>query len=542
MRSLWRWPRLSAWFGFLLAAVLTCSGVQAGWTASKAAADPAAQVTLNGHPILTLHSAAGAQSPQRLAARLSDELTQLADQPSFDPASLGTSSEPPYVMVGIREANGNFRPLMAIDGRAAKLAGLSQQQLADRYANTIKASIGRYRTQRSPTAWLRGTALALVVLILYGLLLRLVLRLNRRAAQWLQRHGQDRLPELRLGSNRLVSRAWVLSSVQLARAVLLWLALALLTYLLLPLLLGLFPPTMLLAAGLRAQMVSAAQQLGSTLVGLIPNLLALALITAFTVIVLRLSRWVFDALEQQQLQFSWFYPEWARPTARIVTLLIVVAAVALALPYVPGSTSRAFQGAGVFLGILAALGSSAIATNVLSGLMLIYTRGFREGDRVSINGVVGTVAERALLVTRILTPLNELVSIPNAMVIANPVINYSLSARELSRPVALAVPVTLGYDVPWRQAHALLLAAARQVDGILEDPSPVVVQISLNDMHVSYELNACIADAQQYRTALSALIGAVQDRFAIAGVELLSPAYEANRDGNAPAIPPAAEP
>jgi small-conductance mechanosensitive channel len=500
-------------------------------------AAPQGQVALNGHPILTLRSAAGAQSPQRLASHLSRELTQLADQPSFNPDDLGTQSDPPYVMVGIREGKGSFRALFAVDARAAELAGISQQQLADDYATSIRDGIERYRIHRSPIAWLRGTALALLVLLVYGLLVRLVLRLNHRLAQWLQRHGRARLPELRLGSNRLVSRAWMLSTVQLCRAGGLWLVLALLTYLLLPLLLGFFPPTMLVAAGLRGQMAAAALQLGTTVVGLIPNLLALALITALTVIVLRLSRWVFEALEQQQLQFSWFYPEWARPTARIATLLIVVAAVALALPYVPGSTSRAFQGAGVFLGILAALGSSAIATNVLSGLMLIYTRGFREGDRVDINGVVGTVQERALLVTRILTPHHELVSIPNATVITSAVINYSLPPRELQTPVMLAVALTIGYDVPWRQVHHLLLAAADTVPAIARDPAPFVLQTALNSSDVSYALNAALAEGHDHRQALSALIAAVQDSFAAADVEILSPLYEAHRDGNPRVIP-----
>jgi small-conductance mechanosensitive channel len=167
-----------------------------------------------------------------------------------------------------------------------------------------------------------------------------------------------------------------------------------------------------------------------------------------------------------------------------------------------------FQGAGVFLGILAALGSSAITTNILSGLMLIYTRGFREGDRVEINGIVGTVQERALVETRILTPRHELVSI------------------------------TIGYEVPWRQVHALLLQAASTVDGICREPAPSVVQTSLNDWHVSYELDARIHDANQYRTILSLLLAAIQDSFADAGVEILSPACEVQREGIGLTIPP----
>jgi small-conductance mechanosensitive channel len=216
---------------------------------------------------------------------------------------------------------------------------------------------------------------------------------------------------------------------------------------------------------------------------------------------------------------------------------LLLAGLVIAYPYVPGSGSRTFQGAGIFVGVLAALGSSAVATNVISGLMLIYTRAFREGDRVEINGVVGVVQDSALLVTRILTPRNELVSIPNATVIGASIINYSLAEREIQRPVALATTITIGYDVPWRQVHDLMLRAAASVAGISDDPAPRVLQTSLNDFHISYELDACVRDVDRYRETLSELLAAIQDQFAAANVEILSPGYQALRDGSASTVP-----
>ncbi|MFQ6537895.1 MULTISPECIES: mechanosensitive ion channel family protein [Aphanothece] len=214
--------------------------------------------------------------------------------------------------------------------------------------------------------------------------------------------------------------------------------------------------------------------------------------------------------------------------------------VVFAFPYIPGSDSKVFQGAGLLFGVLAALGSSAVATNIISGLMLIYTRAFLEGDRVEINGVVGLVQERALLVTRIRTPRNELVSIPNAAVIAASVVNYSFSRREIRKPVALSTTITIGYDVPWRQVHALLLAAAESVEGISDEVDPFVLQTSLNDFHISYELTAGVRDAKKYRETLSDLLAAIQDQFAAAKVEILSPGYHAIRNGNPSTLPPAA--
>ena len=150
---------------------------------------------------------------------------------------------------------------------------------------------------------------------------------------------------------------------------------------------------------------------------------------------------------------------------------------------------------------------------------------------------MGVVQDSALLVTRICTPRNELVSIPNATVISASIINYSLAAREINQPVAIATTITIGYDVPWRQVHALLLDAAHSVEGITPAPEPFVLQTSLNDFHISYELNACVRDVDRYRQILSELLAAIQDQFAAADVEILSPGYHAIRNGNPSTVP-----
>ncbi|MGC5197209.1 mechanosensitive ion channel family protein, partial [Aphanothece microscopica] len=239
-----------------------------------------------------------------------------------------------------------------------------------------------------------------------------------------------------------------------------------------------------------------------------------------------------------RLRIPGFYREWARPTSRLVGILLTLVGLVSAFPYIPGSESKVFQGAGVFVGVLAALGSSAVASNLISGLMLIYTRAFREGDMVEINGTTGIVQERTLLVTRLRTPRNELVSVPNAAVIGSSVVNFTFSRREIRQPVALATTITIGYDVPWRQVEELMLEAARSVKTISDELDPFVLQTALNDFHISYELNAYLRDSTTYRETLSQLHAALQDCFARAGVEILSPGYHAMRNGNASTVPP----
>jgi small-conductance mechanosensitive channel len=492
-------------------------------------------VTLDGRRVIEIRVAAGAQEPAALARQATQELKKLADDPLLRPDQLVVVEHPPYWMVAQRMADGTTQPRLAVDARAASSFGLSQQALAERYRDQLRAAIRRYRRSHSLESWLRGTALAAALLGVYLLWLHWQRRLHRR----LRRTLLARCPGLRLGPTQLLEPAQLRRLLLILLNLLHWALLLLVSYLLIPLLLGFFPPTQELAAGLRGQILAAVGGLGSLLLAQVPALLAIGLILAVTALLMRASNAWFQALDQGRVRLPGFYPEWGRPTGRIAAVLIVLAGLVTAYPYVPGAGSKTFQGAGLFVGVLAALGSSAVATNVISGVMLIYTRGFQEGDRVEINGVLGVVQDRALLVTRILTPRQEVVSIPNATVIGASIVNYSLAQRESGVPVAVATTVTIGYDVPWRQVHALLLEAAAGTEGISDDPPPFVLQTSLNDFHISYELNAHVREVSLYRQSLSRLLGAIQDRFAAAGVEILSPGYHAVRNGNRSTVPPA---
>jgi small-conductance mechanosensitive channel len=522
---------LAPLLGVVLALLLGASGLAA--PKAPAASPEGVWVTLDGQRVIEIRSAAGSQTPTGLAERISRELLVLARDNTFAPNRLVVEEDPPYWMVAERQAGGDTVPRLAVDERSARRFGLSQRALAERYRDQLQAAIRQYRSRHSLEAWWRGTALALLVLAIY---LGWVLW-QRRLHQRLRQRLVVRCPGLRIGSTRLLEpdqlRPTLLLGLNLLHACLL----LLISYLLIPLLLGFFPPTQVLAAGLRSQILAALQALVGAVLGVVPALLSVGLILANTALLVRASNAWFRALDQERVRLPGFYPEWGRPTGRIAAVLIVMAGLVVAYPYIPGAGSSTFQGAGLFVGLLAALGSSAVATNVISGVMLIYTRGFREGDRVEINGVLGVVQDRALLVTRIRTPRNELVSIPNAIVIGASIVNYSLSRREIDQPVAVATTVTIGYDVPWRQVHTLLLAAARSVAGIDEAPEPYVLQTALNDFHISYELNASVRDVQRYRETLSELLGAIQDHFAAAGVEILSPGYHAIRNGNRSTLP-----
>jgi small-conductance mechanosensitive channel len=191
----------------------------------------------------------------------------------------------------------------------------------------------------------------------------------------------------------------------------------------------------------------------------------------------------------------------------------------------------------IFLGLLVSLSSSSAISNVIAGSILTYTSAFRIGDRVRIGESEGDVVKTALLVTQVRTIKNEVVSIPNANVLNTQVVNYSRLAE--SAGLILHTEVTIGYTVPWRTVHKLLIDAALRSPDILSEPAPFVLQRALSDFYVAYQLNAYTRDAQRMIDTYSSLHQAIQDSFAAGGVEIMSPHYTALRSGRDSTIPEA---
>jgi small-conductance mechanosensitive channel len=213
----------------------------------------------------------------------------------------------------------------------------------------------------------------------------------------------------------------------------------------------------------------------------------------------------------------------------------VALALVVAFPYLPGSKSPAFQGISIFLGVLLSLGSSSAVANTIAGVILTYMRSFLVGDWVQIGDTTGEVVERTLLVTRVLTPKSEIITIPNATVMSGSVKNYSVEAKKSG--VIFHITVTIGYDAPWRTVHDLLISAALATEHVRKQPSPFVLQTRLDDFYVAYELNAYTDSPREMLTIHSDLHKNIQDKFNSAGVEICSPHFSSLRDGNGIAIP-----
>lgn len=273
----------------------------------------------------------------------------------------------------------------------------------------------------------------------------------------------------------------------------------------------------------------------SAIINYLPNLVVIVILLAFAGYLVKFTRLVFQGIEKGRIKIPGFYPEWARITFNLVRILLIAFTVVVVFPYLPGSDSPAFQGVSIFLGVLFSLGSTAAIANMVAGIVLTYMRAFQIGDRVKIADTLGDVVEKNLLVTRLRTPKNVNITIPNSLVLANQIVNFS--ALEEKEGLVLHTSVTIGYDVPWRKVHELLIAAASETECVESEPAPFVLQTSLDDFYVSYELNAYTTQSLLMPRIYSELHQNIQDKFFEGGVEIMSPHYSAIRDGNAASIP-----
>lgn len=306
-----------------------------------------------------------------------------------------------------------------------------------------------------------------------------------------------------------------------------------------PLLFSIFPQTKNLAFQLFSYIWNPVKSILVGIVSYIPNLFTIFVICLAIRYLVRLFRYLAGEVQSERLKLRGFYPDWAIPTYHIIRFLLYAFMIAMIYPYLPGSNSGVFQGISVFVGMIVSLGSSTVIGNIIAGLVITYMRPFKIGDRIKLNDTTGNVIEKTPLVTRIRTPKNEVVTIPNSFVMSSHTVNFSQSAREYG--LIIHSEVSIGYDVPWRKVNKLLIEAALNTPGVVDDPRPFILSTSLNDWYPVYQVNAYIKDADKLAQIYSDLHQSIQDRFNEEGIEIMSPHYMAVRDGNASTLPPKGE-
>mgnify|MGYP002475986225 CR=1 FL=1 len=419
--------------------------------------------------------------------------------------------------------------IMTVTQADAEALGFSLAGATAFYLDEIENSLNFNRLNPRNSILINiGIALAILVIFYFGL--RYYNRFFRLI--FIKIHGQNgkRIKALVFKDYEYLSVDRVVGLVILVAKVIRLALLLFVIYLLLPLLFSLFPWTQGIAQQLFSYIIDPLKSIGGSFLNFIPNLFYIGVIVTVAYYLLKLLKFFHVEVEKKRLTIPGFYPEWARPTYNLLKTIVLALAFVAIWPNLPMSESNIFKGVSTFFGLLIALGGAGAFSNIIAGLVLTYMRSFKIGDRVKIGEVVGDVKEKTLLNTRLKTIKNEIITIPNSQMLNSHTINYSTANDE--NGLMLHTTITIGYEVPWREVHKLLVEAALKTEFVKKLPKPFVLQTSLDDFYVSYQLNARTREIHKMAIIYSDLHKNIQDVFNAAGVEIMSPHYASLRDGN----------
>ena len=495
------------------------------------------KVKLKGYPVspfgevlFYIHSNLGPYSPSDRAKGLEQKIKELGKDPFFHVDSMAiVEYEGTYNIVyqGMMVTTITLRDSIAENSSRHSIAMLRLEKIIE--------GITRYREMNSETNIIRSIVYSILVVVFlvffFFIVNRLYMFINKRIDTW---QGNKHKIFTFLDYD-FFDKARQIKALRLINKFVRVLLFFLLLISGLLLMFYLLPWTKFFTMEVIKYILNPLKNFMNALWSFVPNFLAIIMILFIMTFVNRFFRFLKSEVEKGALKIPGFYAEWALPTYNIIRVIVWIFTFIVIWPYIPGSDSKIFQGISVFLGLVFSLTSASLVSNLMAGFTLTYTRAFKMGDRIRIGEMVGDVTEKSMLVTKIKTIKNEEITIPNAKIMSSEVINYSTAAPNLG--LILNTSVTIGYDVPWRRVHELLINAALSTDGILAEPKPFVFQTSLDDYYVAYQINAYTRRPNDMALLYSNLHQNIQDKFNEGGVEIMSPAYHSIRDGNAVTIP-----
>lgn len=425
--------------------------------------------------------------------------------------------------------------LMSISETDALWSNKSIPELANENSTIIKNALETARKENGFLKTLIRIGLLLLVFLILSLLIWLIGKGHLRMINYLTVKKEKWLKSITYKNYILLSEDQEFNGIIFVFKVLKYLLIAILLYIALPLTFSIFPFSRGWADILFGFVWTPLKGVFFSVLNFLPDLFSILVIYFVMKYFIRFVKYIFSEIESEKLNISGFHADWAMPTYSIIRFILYAFMFVLIFPFLPGSDSNIFKGVSVFLGILFSLGSSSAIANMVAGLVITYMRPFKIGDRIKLGEVTGDVVEKTLLVTRLRTTKNEEITIPNSSILSGNTINYSAYAK--SEGLILHTIVTLGYDVPWKDINQALIDAALMTNFILQEPKPFVLQVSLDDFYVTYQLNAYTKEANIQAIIYSALHQNIQDTCNQRGIEILSPHYRGQRDGNKTTIP-----
>ncbi|QIK54071.1 mechanosensitive ion channel family protein [Dysgonomonas sp. HDW5B] len=476
--------------------------------------------------IFYIYGSMGSFTSEQRADAISERIRSLYDDPLFNEDSIKLMDiEDNIKLVYKKEL------IASIDTMQAVLGGKSKVETAKIFKDEIVNAINKHRDENSLKRLAIQAGWVALILIAGFLVFRLIFFLFRRIKIFIRLQRGKWIKGIfgLIDADREVNLFIFL--LKFIRFVLIIMTL----YLCIWALFKVFPNTMSLSDQLLEYVLSPVRSIARSVINYMPEFFTILVIMVIFMYIRKFFRFFADQIATGKITIKGFYPDWATPTYNILNVVLYIFMFILIFPYLPKSNSTVFQGVSVFAGIMLSLGSTSIIGNLVAGLVITYMRPFRIGDRIKMDDCVGNVIEKTALVTRVRTLKNEIITIPNSSVMNSKTLNYSVSAREYG--LILYISVTVGYDVPWQKVHDLLLKVASRTDNLLKKQKPFILQNSLDDFDVEYQLNVYTKEADKMTTIYSDLRKNAQEVFRQAGVNLLSPRYVVNTNFEGSANP-----
>ena len=511
---------------FLLAAVaafLAAASLLAQAPSPAASQDEivTAPVEVDGAVLFRVRGVTSFPAEQR-AAIVRDRIVAVANDPGISVESIRSVEGD-----GVTRILAGDQTITTVIEADANLEQMPRPQLADGLLARIRDAITLHRRERSPEALRRDVISALGVTAVFIGVIVLLQLVWRSVDRLLVARLQKRIHDVEIKSFELMraERIW-----EAVRGIVF--AIRTTVYLLVGLfylgwVLSEFPWTRFAARSMRDFALAPLRIIGNGILVNIPSLVFLAVLFVMVRLLLRLIYLFFDAVGRGAVTLTNFDPDWAAPTYKLVRAAVVMFALVVGYPYIPGSQSDAFKGVSLFIGIIFSLGSSSAISNMVAGYLMTYRRAFKVGDKIQIGESFGEVIETRLQVTHLCSLKNEELIIPNSQILGSEVRNYSSLAKK--QGLILHAEVGIGYETPWRQVEAMLIAASERTPSLAREPRPFVVEKKLGDFAITYELNVyCreLPSLQSLPNFYAELHRNILDVFNEYGVQIMTPAYE----------------
>ena len=413
--------------------------------------------------------------------------------------------------------------LVSFTDADAMWEGISRDSLVANRKQIVVEKFQRMKSQYGMWRMVKSVIYCLLVLVAQVFLYRLTSWAFAKNETRIENLKDTKLKTLKIQSYEILNTEKQVALLLVANRIVKYIVILVQLLISLPIIFGIFPSTKGFALQLLEYFLIPIKKIALGVIGYIPNLISIFVIWYATKTLVRLARYVATEIENENLKVKNFFPEWAMPTFIIVRILLYTFMVAMIYNYLPGSDSGVFQGISVFIGLIISLGSSTLIANLMAGLVITFMRPFRVGDRIKLNDTMGDIIEKTPLVTRVKTPKNEIVTVPNSFVMSSLTTNYSSSAQEYG--LIIHTDVTFGYEVPWEQVHQLLIQAALATPDIEAEPRPFVLQTKLDDWYVVYQINAYTRHPEKMALIYSQLHQHIQEIFNEAGIEIMSPHF-----------------